>query len=128
METVKDIGKSLSTSQGGAGLGSGMVLIPQVMNAPMQSPMQAPMQAPIVTVRPQRAAAFRVAIALPPVAESSLPETVMGPRRLRGLARGSDLFVHERLLGFASFYDWCARNDDIPELVTMARTISALRS
>ncbi len=44
METAKDIGKSLSTSQGGAGLGAGMVLIPQVMNAPMQSPMQAPMQ------------------------------------------------------------------------------------
>jgi len=40
METAKDIGKSLSTSQGGAGLGAGMVLIPQVMNAPMQSPMQ----------------------------------------------------------------------------------------
>jgi len=39
METAKDIGQSLSTSQGGAGLGSGMVLIPQVMNAPMQSPM-----------------------------------------------------------------------------------------
>ena len=24
----------------------------------------------------------------------------------------------------ASFYDWCAQNDDIPELVTLARTIS----
>src|SRR5215470_15213723 len=24
----------------------------------------------------------------------------------------------------ASFYDWCAQNDDIPELVTMARTVS----
>ncbi len=51
METAKDIGKSLSTSQGGAGLGAGMVLIPQVMNAPMQSPMQAPMQ----TTQPQTA-------------------------------------------------------------------------
>ena len=48
----------------------------------------------------------------------------MGPRRLRGLARGSDLFVHERLLGLASFYDWCARHDNITELVTTARTIS----
>lgn len=38
METAKDIGASLSTS-GGAGLGSGMVLIPQVMNAQMQQPM-----------------------------------------------------------------------------------------
>lgn len=37
METAKDIGKSLSQSQGGgAALGAGMVLIPQVMNAPMQ--------------------------------------------------------------------------------------------
>ena len=24
----------------------------------------------------------------------------------------------------ASFYDWCAQNDDIPELLTLARTIS----
>ncbi len=23
-----------------------------------------------------------------------------------------------------AFYDWCARNDDIPELVTLARTVS----
>ncbi len=41
METAKDIGKSLSQSQGGgAALGAGMVLIPQVMNAPMQSAPQ----------------------------------------------------------------------------------------
>ncbi len=41
METAKDIGKSLSQSQGGgAALGAGMVLIPQVMNAPMQPSMQ----------------------------------------------------------------------------------------
>jgi membrane protease subunit (stomatin/prohibitin family) len=39
METAKDIGASLSTSQGGAGFGSGMVLIPQVMNAQMQPSM-----------------------------------------------------------------------------------------
>ncbi|HYY92377.1 MAG TPA: SPFH domain-containing protein [Candidatus Dormibacteraeota bacterium] len=43
METAKDIGASLSTSQGGAGFGSGMVLIPQVMNAQMQ---QQPMMQP----------------------------------------------------------------------------------
>src|SRR3989304_1864224 len=37
METAKDIGKSLSQSQGGgAALGAGMVRIPQVRNAPMQ--------------------------------------------------------------------------------------------
>jgi len=24
----------------------------------------------------------------------------------------------------ASFYDWCAQNDDIPELLTLARTVS----
>ena len=37
METARDIGKSLSQAQGGgAALGAGMVLIPQVMNAPMQ--------------------------------------------------------------------------------------------
>jgi membrane protease subunit (stomatin/prohibitin family) len=41
METAKDIGASLGASTGGAGFGSGMVLIPQVMNAQMQ---QAPMQ------------------------------------------------------------------------------------
>jgi hypothetical protein len=29
--------------------------------------------------------------------------------------------VRDRLF---SFYDWCARHDDIPELVTLARTIS----
>jgi len=29
--------------------------------------------------------------------------------------------VHDRLF---RFYDWCARHDDIPELVTLARTIS----
>jgi membrane protease subunit (stomatin/prohibitin family) len=46
METAKDIGQSLSGSSG-AGLGSGMVLIPQVMNAPMQQPMyQQPMIQP----------------------------------------------------------------------------------
>src|SRR6266568_2052323 len=39
METAKDIGASLSTSSG-AGLGSGMVLIPQVMNAQMQPSVQ----------------------------------------------------------------------------------------
>src|SRR6266700_3169763 len=44
METAKDIGQSLSTSSG-AGLGSGMVLIPQVMNAQMQ---QQPMMQPQV--------------------------------------------------------------------------------
>src|SRR5215472_17978438 len=42
METAKDIGASLSTSQGGAGFGSGMVLIPQVMNAQMQPSMVQP--------------------------------------------------------------------------------------
>jgi transposase len=26
--------------------------------------------------------------------------------------------------GLAAFYDWCAQNDDIPELLTLARTIS----
>ncbi len=41
METAKDIGKSLSQSQGGgAALGAGMVLIPQVMNSPMQPQAQ----------------------------------------------------------------------------------------
>ena len=41
MESARDIGKSLSQSQGGgAGIGAGMVLIPQVMNAPMQSSVQ----------------------------------------------------------------------------------------
>ena len=29
--------------------------------------------------------------------------------------------VRDRLF---SFYDWCAQHDDIPELVTLARTIS----
>ena len=41
METAKDIGQSLGSSSG-AGFGSGMVLIPQVMNAQMQSPMMQP--------------------------------------------------------------------------------------
>ena len=35
METMKDVGKSLATSPG-AGLGSGMVLFPQIANTPMQ--------------------------------------------------------------------------------------------
>jgi membrane protease subunit (stomatin/prohibitin family) len=35
METMKDVGKSLATSPG-AGLGAGMVLFPQIANAPMQ--------------------------------------------------------------------------------------------
>src|SRR5436189_5673870 len=38
METAKAIGQTLSTAQGGAELGSGMLLIPQGMNAPTQSP------------------------------------------------------------------------------------------
>jgi transposase len=29
--------------------------------------------------------------------------------------------VHDRLF---RFYDWCAQHDDIPELVTLARTVS----
>jgi transposase len=29
--------------------------------------------------------------------------------------------VRDRLF---AFYDWCARHDDIPELITLARTIS----
>ena len=41
METAKDIGQSLGSSSG-AGFGSGMVLIPQVMNAQMQSPVMQP--------------------------------------------------------------------------------------
>ena len=39
METAKDIGASIGSSPG-AGLGSGMVLIPQVMNAQMQPSVQ----------------------------------------------------------------------------------------
>lgn len=46
METAKDIGQSLGSSSG-AGFGSGMVLIPQVMNAQMQ---QAPMMQPQVAM------------------------------------------------------------------------------
>src|SRR5437667_2044369 len=43
METAKDIGASLGASQGGgACLGAGMVLIPQVMGAQMQQPMMQP--------------------------------------------------------------------------------------
>ena len=43
---------------------------------------------------------------------------------LRARATGSvpcERNVRDRL---ASFYDWCAQHDDIPELVTLARTIS----
>ncbi|MGH3393295.1 MAG: ISL3 family transposase [Streptosporangiaceae bacterium] len=44
--------------------------------------------------------------------------------RLRARVTGSvpcERAVRGRL---ASFYDWCAHNDDIPELLTLARTIS----
>jgi len=43
---------------------------------------------------------------------------------LRALITGStpcDRQVRDRLF---SFYDWCAQHDDIPELVSLARTIS----
>jgi membrane protease subunit (stomatin/prohibitin family) len=50
METAKDIGASLGASTGGAGFGSGMVLIPQVMNAPMQTPTMQQVQQPQVAM------------------------------------------------------------------------------
>ena len=45
-------------------------------------------------------------------------------RDLRARITGSvpcERNVRDRL---ASFYDWCAQHDDIPELVTLARTVS----
>ena len=35
-------------------------------------------------------------------------------------ASRADLWIE----GLFAFYDWCARNDDIPELLSLARTVS----
>jgi transposase len=51
-------------------------------------------------------------------------EKLRGALNLRARITGStpcERNVRGRLF---AFYDWCARNDDIPELVTLARTIS----
>lgn len=43
---------------------------------------------------------------------------------LRARATGSTPGERDLRGRLASFYDWCAQNDDIPELLTLARTIS----
>jgi Transposase len=48
----------------------------------------------------------------PPRPEPAGPHHRLGPGRARGPDR---LFA---------FYDWCAQNDDIPELLSLAKTIS----
>ena len=43
---------------------------------------------------------------------------------LRAAVTGSTPCERDVRGRLASFYDWCAQNDDIPELVTLARTVS----
>ena len=43
---------------------------------------------------------------------------------LRARASGSTPSERDVRGRLASFYDWCAQNDDIAELLTLARTIS----
>ena len=43
---------------------------------------------------------------------------------LRARATGSTPCERDVRSRLASFYDWCAQNDDIPELLTMAKTIA----